>query len=322
MHESEILTLQSIKGIGPVTIIKLIDELNDSNKTKLLDLVFNDTETISNLSSHKKIIEFYPNKELLNEAINHANKEIKSLEIKGIKVVAITSELYPKSLKLIKSPPTLLFCKGNIELFSQNRNVAVVGTRNNTPLGKAIAAKTTSFLVSSGFVIVSGLALGIDAIAHEECLMCKGNTIAVLVDVENVQPSKNRQLADNILSHGGLLISENKPGITISPPLFIKRDRIQTGLSLAVFPIETSTNGGTMHAVNAAKQENRLIYVPDHTKSGYQDKDIEQISGIISISNDSEVEPYTKSSYLNILEKLHKKELELISEKKVQGTLL
>ena len=322
MHESEILALQSIKGIGPVTIIKLIDELNDSNETKLLDLVFNDTETISNLSSHKKIIEFYPNKELLNEAISHANEEIESLATKGIKVVAITSELYPKPLKLIKSPPTLLFCKGNIELLFKNNNVAVVGTRNNTPLGKAIAAKTTSFLVSSGFVIVSGLALGIDAIAHEECLTCKGKTIAVLVDVENVQPSKNRQLADNILSHGGLLISENKPGITISPPLFIKRDRIQTGLSLAVFPIETSRNGGTMHAVNAAKQENRLIYVPDHTKSGYQDKDIEQISGIISISNDSEVEPYTKHSYPNILENLHQKEIELFSENKVQGTLL
>ncbi len=322
MNTSEIFALQSIKGIGPVSIIKLIGELNDSNKTKLLDLVFHDTGINSSLPSYKKILEFYPNKDLLKEAIDNANEEIESLEIRGIKVVAITSDLYPKQLKLIKSPPTLLFCKGNIELLSQNKNVAVVGTRNNTPLGKVIAAKTTSFLVSSGFIIVSGLALGIDAIAHEECLICKGKTIAVLVDVENVQPSKNRPLADNILSHGGLLISENKPGITITPPLFIKRDRIQTGLSLAVFPIETSTNGGTMHAVKAAKQENRLIYVPDHTKSGYQDKDIEQISGIISISNDTEVEPYTRSSYQNIVEKLHQKEIEIFFENKVQGMLL
>jgi len=322
MHESEILALQSIKGIGPVAIIKLIDELNDSNKTKLLDLVFNDTGGKSNYSSYNKILESYPNKDSLKNAIIHANDEIQSLEDRGIRVIPITSELYPKLLKLIKSPPTLLFCKGNIELLSQNRNVAVVGTRNNTPLGKLITAKTTSFLVSSGFVIVSGLALGVDAIAHEECLSCKGKTIAVLVDVENVQPSKNKHLAEDILSHGGLLISENVPGITIIPPLFIKRDRIQTGLSLAVFPIETSINGGTMHAVKAAKQENRLIYIPDHTKSGYQDKEIEQISGIISLSHEHYVEPYTRSSYPGIIDKLHQKESEMFTEDKEQGTLI
>jgi DNA processing protein len=322
MHESEIIALQNIKGIGSAAISKLIIYLNNLSATTLLDIDFDALVTNSNLSRYKKVLEANLHKDSLKDAIIHANEEIESLESRGIRVIPITSDLYPKQLKLIKSPPTLLFCKGNIELLSQNRSVAVLGTRNNTPLGKQITAKTTSFLVSSGFVIVSGLALGVDAIAHEECLYCKGETIAVLVDVENVQPSKNKNLAEDILSQGGLLISENAPGITIIPSLFVKRDRIQAGLSLAIFPIETSINGGTMHAVKAAKQENRLIYVPDHTKSGYKDKGIEQISGIISLSHDHYVEPYTRSSYPGIIDKLHKKESEMFTQDKEQGTLI
>jgi len=124
------------------------------------------------------------------------------------------------------------------------------------------------------------------------------------------------------LFQNGLLISENAPGIKITPSLFIKRDRIQAGLSLAVFTIETSKDGGTMHAVNAAKQEHRLIYVPDYTKSGYQDKSIEQISGIISLYSDPEVEAYTKASYPQIIERLNIKENDIFSVDKAQGTLL
>jgi DNA processing protein len=322
MRESEILALQNIKGIGCAAISKLIVYLGDLGASTLLDIDFDALVINPDLSRYKKVFETNLHKDSLKAAINLANIEIESLERKGIRVIAITSDLYPQLLKLIKSPPTLLFCKGNIGLLSQNRNVALIGTRNNTQLGKLIAAKTTSFLVSSGFVIVSGLALGIDSIAHEKCLSSKGQTIAILVDVENVQPSKNKRLAEDILSHGGLLISENAPGIKIIPPLFVKRDRIQAGISLAVFPIETSINGGTMHAVKAAKQENRLIYVPNHTKSGYQDNCIEQISGIISLSHDADVEQYTRYSYPSIIKRLHQKENEIFSVDRVQGMLI
>ena len=322
MLKNEIFALKGIKGVGSVAIYKIINYLNALGKKTLFDVNLTALINHPSFSRYKKVLETNLNEDFLKIAIERATEEIDSFEKKGIRVIAITSALYPESLKLTKSAPELLFCKGNIDLLSQNKNIAVVGTRKNTFLGKAIATKTTRFLVSSGYVVVSGLALGIDAIAHEECLNCEGKTIAVLVDVNNVQPIKNRDLADRILKNGGLLISENAPGISITPPLFVKRDRIQTGISLAVFPIETSINGGTMHAVKAAKQENRLIYVPDHTKSGYQDKEIEQIAGIISLSFDTDVEPYTKYSYPNIIDRLHQKENELFPMDKVQGTLL
>ncbi len=322
MRECEIFALQGIKGVGNAAISKLIQYLNDLDAKTLLEIDFDILVKSPNLSRYKKVLTNNLNKSTFELAIAQSKKDIESLQASGIKIISITSQHYPQSLQLIKSPPPLLFCRGNIDLLSQNRNIAVIGTRNNTPLGEAIAAKTTNYFTSSGFVIVSGLALGIDTIAHEECLRCNGKTIAVLVDVENVQPVKNRDLANNILSQGGLLISENAPGIKVTPPLFVKRDRIQTGLSLAVFPIETAKDGGTMHAVNAAKDENRLIYVPDHTKSGYQDKSIKQISGIISLYNDPEVEAYTRTSYAKIVERLHLKENELFSVDKEQGTLL
>jgi len=322
MREYEIFALQGIKGIGNAAISKLIQYLNHLDAITLLEIDLDVLAKSPDLSRYKKVLTDNLSKSTFELAIAQSKKYIESLQARGINVISITSQDYPQALRLTSSPPPLLFCRGNIELLRQNRNIAVIGTRNNTPLGKAITERTTNYFASSGFVIVSGLALGIDAIAHEECLSCNGKTIAVLVDVENIQPEKNRELANNILTKDGLLISENAPGIKVTPPLFVKRDRIQAGLSLAVFPIETAKDGGTMHAVNSAKDESRLIYVPDHTKSGYLDKSIEQISGIMSLYNDSNVEAYTRASYPKIIERLYLKENEIFSIDKEQGTLL
>ena len=318
----EILALRNIKGVGSKAISKIMACLDDFGAVTLLDIDLKLLIHNPSLSQFKKVLEAGLSRDYLEDAIFHSRQDIDKWETLGVTVIPINSALYPEPLRLIRSPPELIFCKGNITLLSQHKNVAIIGTRQNTPLGKAIAAKTTQFLVSSGYCVVSGLALGIDAISHEACLKCDGQTIAVLVDVDNVQPNKNRDLAARILTNGGLLIAENPPGIPITPPLFIKRDRIQTGLSLAVFPIETALDGGTMHAVKAAKQENRLIYVPDHNKSGYPDKSIKQIEGIIYLSKDPDIESYTKDSYTNIIKQLDEKEAELLNVGRLQGTFL
>lgn len=321
MHKSEILALKELKGIGSVAISKVLNYMSDLGSVTLLDVhlpaLINDT----NLSRYKKILEANMNEKFLIGAIQRASEKINSWEKEGISVIAMNSDRYPKLLKLIKSPPELLFCKGNIELLSQNKNIALVGTRDNTDIGERIATKTTQLFASAGYVVVSGLATGIDTIAHEACINSESKTIAVLVDVDNIQPRKNKDLAARILKDGGLLVSENIPGISIKPPLFSQRDRIQAGLSLAVFAIETSIDGGTMHAVKTAKQEKRLVYVPDHTQSGYLDKEIKQIQGIISLSSDADVEPYTFDSYTKILQQLNKKESELFPISATQETL-
>src|SRR5690606_2385561 len=115
-----------------------------------------------------------------------------------------------------------------------------------------IARRTVEHFVKNDFVIVSGLALGIDSVAHEATLKNLGKTIAVLVDVARISPAINRGLAHEIIESGGLLVAEHPPETRAIPAFFAKRDRIQSGLSLAVFAIETSVDGGTMHAVRCS----------------------------------------------------------------------
>ncbi len=321
MKTEEILALKGIKGIGTVAIAKLINYLKHIRVNSLVDINVPEIIKHPDLSRYRKVLGDALDKDSLLIKIIEASNKLDEYTKQGVQVISIMDNSYPNSLKLIDSPPALLFCRGNTELLTTSQNVAVVGTRNNTPLGEVIARKTTQFIVSEGYNIVSGLALGVDTIAHDECLKGNGKTIAVLVDVVNVQPSTNRNLADRILANDGLLISENEPNIRIIPSLFVKRDRIQTGLSLAVFPIETSIDGGTMHAVNAAQDYNRLIYVPDPSFSGYKDRSISQLSGIIALSESEKVIPYTKQIYSTILESLIKKECELSDTAEEQGSL-
>ena len=96
----------------------------------------------------------------------------------------------------------------------------------------------------------------------------QGRTVAVLVDLISIAPSNHRDLSEQILRQGGLLVSENPPGTKVIPALFAKRDRIQAGLALAVFAIETSIGGGTMHAVKAASSMGRKVFVPLASAAG------------------------------------------------------
>lgn len=313
MRTEEVLALKGIKGIGSVAIVKLINYMKKKGVNSLLDIDILEIINHPNFSRFRKVLSGALEKTFISEKIIEASHKLNEYKKQGIHVISISDNSYPLALKLINSPPEVLFCIGNLELLTSSKNVAVVGTRNNTPLGEIITRKTTQFLVNNGYNIVSGLALGIDSIAHDECIKCNGKTIAVLVDVVNVQPSANRELADRIIENGGIWVSENEPNIKIVPPLFVKRDRIQTGLSLAVFPIETSIDGGTMHAVNTAIDTSRLVYAPDPNLSGYKNKEIPQLSGILSLTENSSVIPYTKQKYPSISESLIKMEFELLT---------
>ena len=125
------------------------------------------------------------------------------------------------------------------------------------------------------------------------------------------RPKTNLKLAQRILDNGGLLVAENPPKSKIIPALFAKRDRIQTGLSLAVFPIETSLNGGTFHAINTGIKYKRIVFAPDVKRSGYSDTNIPQLEGIRSIIENNQAFAYTKIDYPKVLEILGDKKDEL-----------
>ena len=104
------------------------------------------------------------------------------------------------------------------------------------------------------------MAIGIDTAGHKGTLEAEGLTTAVLTDIHKIYPEENVQLANKILDTNGLLVAENAPGTFPHRGLLVARDRLQSGLSLAVFPIETDVKGGTMHTVQFAQDQNRLLY--------------------------------------------------------------
>jgi len=169
---------------------------------------------------------------------------------------------YPKLLSQIADPPQTLYCRGNLELLNKTC-FAVVGTRKLTSYGKEVTQNLVRGLVQAGFVIVSGLAFGIDAVAHQTTLDCGGKTIAVLgggVGDKNIGPQTNLPLARNILNNDGLLISEYSEKEGIFPVNFAVRDRIVSGLSKGVLVIEAPEKSGALITANCAIDQNRDVF--------------------------------------------------------------
>lgn len=177
----------------------------------------------------------------------------------SVQAVTCFSEAFPQTLRDIVDPPYVLFCKGNVDLL-QSRCLAVVGTRKVSSYGKRIATDFTT-LLSEKFTIVSGLAYGVDAIAHETTLNEGGKTIAVLGgSLLNVYPAANQHLADRIVSCGGLLISEYGIDATAKPYRFPHRNRLVSGLSVGVLVCQSPLKSGTAGTVECALDQGRDVF--------------------------------------------------------------
>lgn len=138
--------------------------------------------------------------------------------------------------------------------------LAVVGSRKATSYGKAITSQLTREVASKGIVIVSGLALGVDAIAHEATLEANGSMIVVLAHgLDTIQPATNHNLAKRILAKGGVLVSEYPEGTSPIPSNFIARNRIVSGLSDGVLITEAAAKSGTMHTANFALEQGKAV---------------------------------------------------------------
>ncbi len=187
---------------------------------------------------------------------------MEALEKENIKAVAIGDKLYPEPLKEIYNPPALLYYKGRLPE-NENFNLAVVGSRKYSSYGQMAVERIVGDLAKNNLTIVSGLALGIDALAHNAALGAPGRTIAVLgsgLDKQSVYPSSNRYLADKIVDSGGAIISEFPIG---SPPLkhhFPQRNRVISGLSLGTLVIEASRKSGSLITAQFALEQNREVF--------------------------------------------------------------
>jgi len=176
------------------------------------------------------------------------------------KKLTLKSRHYPDALRDIHNPPALYHLGADLNRLLERPALAIVGTRSITPYGEMVTANLARQLADQGIVIVSGLAMGVDAVAHTAALEVGGLCIAVLPSpLDNVVPVSNRRLAKRILEQGGALVSEYAPG---EPPLrqnFIARNRIMSGLSQAVLITEAGDGSGALHTANYAHDQNRGI---------------------------------------------------------------
>ncbi len=174
------------------------------------------------------------------------------------------SPLKHKYLQIIdtiaKSPERLYFI-GNLP---ENRlpTVAIVGSRKPTTYGREVTYQLSHDLSSRGIVIISGLALGVDGIAHRAALEAGGTTLAVLANgVDVIYPASHKSLADDILKSGGAIISEYEPGTQPRQHQFLERNRIVSGLSDAIIVTEAAARSGTLSTVMHALEQGREVFV-------------------------------------------------------------
>ncbi|MDR0850254.1 MAG: DNA-processing protein DprA [Christensenellaceae bacterium] len=198
---------------------------------------------------------------------NTLRSVLDDIDQKDIKVVTMTGTDYPERLKQIGDPPLVLYCKGDTRLL-KSRCFAVVGTRYITNYGKIVTEKFSKDLCDAGFTIVSGLAPGVDSIAHQTTLERKGKTIAVFAGAyDNIYPASNHDLALDI-EMNGLLIWEFQPGLALRNFHFPVRNRIIAGLSEGVLITEAGAKSGALYTKNYAIENNIDVFaVPGNITS-------------------------------------------------------
>lgn len=310
------------------------------NTIKILNLIFNKNVRPSVISrkykNNKNIFEDLKDKDsryflsdiLLNKNnqrfFNFKKNILEPWQRKEFEIINISEKIYPGLLKEIFFSPPLLFCKGNIGILKNKLCIAIVGTRNCSRYGIDAARFLSEELAKLGFVIVSGMAVGIDKAAHEAALLAKGETIGVLgTGINRIYPPDNKELFKE-MEKKGCLITEFLPDMGPLKMNFPARNRIISGLSLGVIIIEAREKSGAIITAKSALNENREVFaIPGNIFSELsrgchkliQDgaKLVQDVEDIIS-----EFKNYL-NQYANII-KINKKQVEP-SEKKYKDRI-
>lgn len=269
------LALILIDGIGPVMARQLITHCGSA------EAVFKESnQRLSKLQGVGPAT-----LKALRTAQTHqrAEEEIRTMEKLGIRAVLLGDPKYPSRLRYCEDSPMVLFYKGD-ELPLPERMISVIGTRGITPYGMQSCKKIIEELAHYQPVIASGLALGVDTVAHKTALDCGLKTIAVLGHgLDRVYPAENRQLAEKICQQGNLF-SEIFTGSQPDRQNFPMRNRIVAGMSQATIVIESGIKGGSMITANLAFDYNRdVIAVPGRIT----DKSFEGCNKLISTNRAS-----------------------------------
>lgn len=177
-----------------------------------------------------------------------------------VKKVILNAHALPEKLQEIPDPPQELHVLGDLATLLEKPCLAVVGSRKITPYGRAVTSDQIRTVAGQGVVIISGLALGVDAAAHQSALGAGGQTIAVLpCGLDKPYPATHRALARQILEKGGALVGEYPDGTPPLRPHFIARNRLVSGLSDGLLIIEAAAKSGTLHTANFALEQGKTV---------------------------------------------------------------
>lgn len=177
-----------------------------------------------------------------------------------MKIIEIEDECYPKKLRQILNPPHQLYVEGDIKNLNTFA-ISIVGSRNCTEYGEKWCKEFVKALSKYEVTIVSGMAIGIDSIAHKIAIENGSKTIAVLPSgLKNVYPEINKELYKQIIKNGGTVITEYEPKIKVTSKRFLERNRIVSGLSLAILVVEAAKRSGTSVTAKFAITQSRDVY--------------------------------------------------------------
>lgn len=244
------IALTMVPTIGPVLQKKLLDHY--SNAADIFKA------SITALCQIEGIGEWTASKIIGWNDFNRVDEEINFIQKHSIQPLIIGDDFYPQRLMNCHDAPTVLYYKGNA-ILNQQKIISIIGTRTNSQYGKAVTEKLIEQLPSNTLVI-SGLAFGIDAIAHRSALKNNQNTIGVIAHgLDNLYPRAHRSLAKEMVQQGGLLTEFNRNTPT-DKYNFPRRNRIVAGMSDATIVIETAVKGGSMITADLAFQYNRELF--------------------------------------------------------------
>ncbi|MDE0600941.1 MAG: DNA-protecting protein DprA [bacterium] len=250
-----LLTLLAIRGVGPRAAEQLATRF-----ATLGDVRNASPQQLSTSVSNLAIDETWGDR-TWETAYSRMRRIIEEAQQQSVRVLAASDQGYPAWLREIRDRPPVIYVKGTIPV--GRRFVACIGTREPSQFGDQVTRRIALLLAENGWSIVSGLAIGVDTLAHKAALEANGHTVAVLANgLESVYPKRNTSLAAQILDSGGAWLSERPFGTPPIPHHLVRRDRLQSGMSAGTIVMQTGFRGGSMHTVRFTLLQGRKLFAP------------------------------------------------------------
>lgn len=257
-HYRALLALKRVPELGLRRIKLLLDALEGNDATQIFEMGMPELLKIEGIGEQcaKNLTKF--------SDWSLVDRDLDITEKIGANLVSVTDGHYPSLLKHIYDPPVLLWYKGDSSVLTSN-GLAVIGTRRPGKYGVKQATNWTEAIVNTGITVNSGLAYGIDSIAHQTAIKTGGKTIAVLGSgIDVIYPSRNKKIVSEMLDSGSVILTEYPPGTVPDAVNFPERNRIVSGMSHGVVVIESGIKGGSMITARSALDQNREVFVVPH----------------------------------------------------------